>query len=166
LLRPYIRIDAGLQPTAVGGAVVDAQARVIGVATSRYARFGAVALPAAMVTGVADTLLEKGHIPRGYLGVGLQPVRLPESLRESLQRAERTAVIVIETEPEGPAHKAGVMIGDILVSLGDKPVAHLGDVQEQLAGDTIGKPLAATILRGGTVKQLTLVVGERVGREK
>jgi S1-C subfamily serine protease len=58
------------------------------------------------------------------------------------------------------------MIGDILVSLGDKPVAHLGDVQEQLAGDTIGKPLAATILRGGTVKQLTLVVGERVGREK
>ncbi len=166
VLRPYIRIDAGLQPTAVGGAVVDAQARVIGVATPRYARFGAVALSAAMVTGAADTLLEKGRIPRGYLGVGLQPVRLPESLRESLQRTERTAVIVIEAEPEGPAHKAGVLIGDILVSLGDKPVAHLEDVQEQIAGDMIGKPLAATIVRGGTVQQLTLVVGERVGGEK
>src|SRR2546422_834789 len=77
---PSLRLDVGLQPTAVGGAVVDAQGRIVGIATPRFARFGAIAIPAPTVDRVIDTLLKKGHIPQGYLGVGLQPVRLPESL--------------------------------------------------------------------------------------
>src|SRR5689334_9038857 len=81
-LASYIRLDVGLQPTAVGGAVVDAQGQVVGMATPRFARFGIIAVPASTVDRVADTLLKKGRIPRGYLGVGLQPVRLPEGLRQ------------------------------------------------------------------------------------
>src|SRR5258708_14589444 len=72
-LAPYIRLDVGLQPTAVGGAVVDSQGRTVGIATPRFARFGAIAIPAPVVDRVVDTLLKKGHIPQGYLGVGLQP---------------------------------------------------------------------------------------------
>src|SRR6266436_6117660 len=86
-LAPYIRLDVGLQPTAIGGAVVDPQGRIVGIATPRFARFGAIAIPAPAVDRVVDTLLKKGHIPQGYLGVGLQPVRLPDALRQSRQRA-------------------------------------------------------------------------------
>ena len=160
-LAPYIRLDVGLQPTAVGGAVVDAQGRIVGIATPRFARFGTIAIPAPAVNGVIDTLLKKGHIPQGYLGVGLQPVRLPEALRQSLQRSEKTAAIVLEVEPESPAHKAGIVIGDILIALAGHPVARLEDVHSQLHGEAIGKPLALKLVRGGAVQEVNIVVGER-----
>jgi S1-C subfamily serine protease len=160
-LAPYIRLDVGLQPTAIGGAVVDAQGRTVGIATPRFARFGAIAIPAPAVDRVIDTLLKKGHIPQGYLGVGLQPVRLPEALRQSLQRSEKTAAIVLEVEPESPAHKAGIVIGDILVALAGHPVARLEDVHSQLHGEAIGKPLVLKFVRGGAVQEVNIVVGER-----
>jgi S1-C subfamily serine protease len=160
-LAPYIRLDVSLQSTAVGGAVVDAQGRIVGIATPRFARFGAIAIPAPAVDRVIDTLLKKGHIPQGYLGVGLQPVRLPEALRQSLQRSEKTAAIVLEVEPESPAHKAGIVIGDILVALAGHPVARLEDVHSQLNGEAIGKPLVLKFVRGGATQEVNIVVGER-----
>ena len=160
-LAPYIRLDVSLQPTAVGGAVIDAHGRAIGIATPRFARFGAIAIPAPAVNAVADTLLQKGRIPHGYLGVGLQPVRLPDALRQSLQHDEKTAAIVLEVEPESPAHKAGIVIGDIFVSLGGYPITRLEDVHSQLHGGAIGKPLALKFVRGGAVQEASLVVAER-----
>lgn len=160
-LSPYIRLDVGLQPTAVGGAVVDAEGKIVGIATPRFARFGAIAIPAPAVDRVIDTLLKKGHIPQGYLGVGLQPVRLPEALRQSLQRTEKSAAIVLEVEPDSPAHKAGIVIGDILVALAGHPVARLEDVHSQLHGEAIGKPLALKFVRGGATQEVNIVVGER-----
>jgi S1-C subfamily serine protease len=160
-LTPYIRLDLGLQPTAIGGAVVDAQGRIVGIATPRFARFGAIAVPAQAINRVVDTLLKKGHIPQGYLGVGLQPVRLPDALRHSLQRSEKTAAIVLEVEPESPAHKAGIVIGDILIALAGHPVARLEDVHSQLHGEAIGKPLTLKFVRGGATQEVNIVVGER-----
>ena len=160
-LAPYIRLDVGLQPTAVGGAVIDAQGSVVGIATPRFARFGAIAVPAPTVDRVVDTLLKKGRIPRGYLGVGLQPVRLPEALRQSLQREEKTAAIVLEVEPEGPAQKAGIVIGDILILLSGRPVARLEDVHSQLHSEAIGKPLPLKFVRGGVVQETNITVSER-----
>jgi S1-C subfamily serine protease len=160
-LAPYIRLDVGLQPTAVGGAVVDAHGRIAGIATPRFARFGVIAIPAPAVDRVVDTLLKKGHIPQGYLGVGLQPVRLPDALRQSLQRSEKTAAIVLEVAPESPAHKAGIVIGDILVALAGHPVARLEDVHAQLRGEAIGKPLSLKFVRGGAAQEVNIVVGER-----
>jgi S1-C subfamily serine protease len=160
-LAPYIRLDVALQPTAIGGAVVDAQGRIVGIATPRFARFGAIAIPAPAVDRVVDTLLKKGHIPQGYLGVGLQPVRLPDALRQSLQRTEKTAAIVLEVEPESPAHKAGIVIGDIFIALAGRPVARLEDVHSQLHGEAIGKPLALKFVRGGAPQEVSIVVSER-----
>jgi len=160
-LAPYIRLDVGLQPTAVGGAVVSAHGDTIGLATPRFARFGAIAVPASAINKIADTLLKKGRIPHGYLGVGLQPVSLPDTLRQSLQRKEKTAAIVLEIQPDGPADKAGIVIGDILVSLAGHPVARPGDVQAILAGDAIGKSLALKFIRGGSAQEGSIVVAER-----
>jgi S1-C subfamily serine protease len=160
-LAPYIRLDVALPPTAAGAAVVDAHGRVIGIATPRFGRFGAIAVPASTVNSVVDTLLQKGRIPRGYIGVGLQPVRLPDALRQTLKRDAKTAAIVLEVEPESPAHKAGLVIGDIVVSLAGKPVARLEDVHAQLQGTAIGKSLPLGFVRGGAVQETTITVGER-----
>lgn len=160
-LAPYIRLDIGLQPTAVGGAVVDPQGRIAGIATPRFARFGAIAVPAPAVNRVVDTLLQKGRIPRGYLGVGLQPVRLPDALRKTLKRDDKTAAIVLEVEPEGPAHKAGIVIGDIFVAFAGHPVSRLEDVHGQLGAESIGKSLPLKFVRGGALQEANIVVGER-----
>src|SRR5713101_4024102 len=160
-LAPYIRLDVGLQPTAIGGAVINTHGDTVGLATPRFARFGAIAVPASAINKIADTLLKKGRIPRGYLGVGLQPVSLPSTLCETLQRKEKTAAIVLEIHPDGPADKAGIVIGDILVSLAGHPVTRLGDVQSLLAGNAIGKSLALKFVRGGSIQEGTVVVAER-----
>jgi S1-C subfamily serine protease len=131
------------------------------MATPRFARFGAIAIPAPLINNVVDTLLKKGRIPRGYLGIGLQTVRLPEALRGTLQRKEKTAAILLEVSPDGPAHKAGLVIGDILVSLGGETVARYEDVQSHLQAENIGKSLAAKIFRGGAVQEVSIVVAER-----
>jgi S1-C subfamily serine protease len=160
-LAPYVRLDIGLQPTAAGGVVIDAHGRAVGMATPRFARFGAIAIPAPTINRVVDILLEKGRIPRGYLGVGLQSVRLPDALRQSLKRDEKGAAIVLDVEPNGPAHKAGIVIGDILVSLAGRAVTGLEDIYSQLHGEVIAKPLALKFIRGGAIQETNIVVGER-----
>jgi serine protease Do len=160
-LVPYIRLDIGLQPTAAGGAVIDARGSVVGLATPRFARFGAIAVPASAINKISETLLNKGRIPRGYLGVGLQPVRLPESIRQILHRDEKTAAMVMEVHPDGPAYKSGMVIGDILVAIAGKPVTRLEDVQFHLGADSIGMTLALKFVRGGAVQEGNIVVAER-----
>jgi len=159
-LAPYIRLDIGVQPTAVGGAVIDPLGRVIGIATPRFARFGAIAIPASAVNRVVETLLQKGRIPRGYLGVGLQPVRLPDALRRTLKRDDKTAAIVLEVEPDGPAHKAGIVIGDIFIALAGHAVTRLEDVHGELGAESIGKSLSLKFVRGGALQEASIVVGE------
>lgn len=160
-LSPYVRLDVAIQPTAVGGAVIDAAGKIFGIITPRFGRFGSTLTPATTVNNVVDTLLEKGRIPRGYLGVGLQPVRLPEALRQTLKREERTAAIALEIEPDSPANKAGLMIGDIIVSLGGDKVSRLEDIHSKLHSSTIGKSFAIGFVRGGALQNAEITVAER-----
>ena len=160
-LSPYIRLDVGLQPTAIGGAVVDARGNVVGIATPKFARFGAIAIPAATVNRVADVLLSKGRIPRGYLGVGLQPIRLPAELTQSTHRKGKTATIVLDVAPDSPAHRADLLIGDLLLSLDGHEVLHPGDVHSTLGPDSIGKTFVAQLLRGGELREVRISVTER-----
>jgi serine protease DegQ len=160
-LTPYVRLDVSIQPTAVGGVVIDAAGKIFGVITPRFGRFGSTLTPAATVNNVVDTLLEKGRIPRGYLGVGLQPVRVPEALRQTLKREERGAAIVLEIEPDSPANKAGLIIGDIIVSLGGNSVSRLEDIHSKLHGSAIGKPFAIGFVRGGALQEAEITVAER-----
>ena len=160
-LSPYLRLDVGLQATAVGGAVVDARGSIVGIATPKFARFGVIAIPAATVNRVVDVLLSKGHVPRGYLGVGLQPIRLPAELSQRTQRKGKTATIVLDVAPDGPAHKAGILIGDLLLSLDAQEVLHPGDVHAVLSSESVGKTLVAQLLRGGQLHEVRIAVTER-----
>jgi len=148
----YLRLDLTLYPGSSGGAVVDTAGRVLGIATSALSRIAGLAVPVSTVNRVVDELLATGHVSRGYLGVGLHPVSLPDS---------RTGLIVLSAEADGPAERGGVLIGDVLVALGGKPVRDTDDIQSVLGAGAVGKPVAARIVRGGQAIEITITVGER-----
>ena len=156
-----VRLDRRLHPNLSGGPAVDDQGRVLGINTSALSRYAAVVIPASTVERVSAELEKKGHIGRGYLGVGMQPVRLPRKLRESLKLASETGIMIVGVEPESPAEKAGVTLGDVLVALDASPIRDIDDVQAYLAGERIGKPVKASIIRGGRLVEVVIAVGER-----
>lgn len=158
-----VRLDLVLYPGFSGGPLVDAAGRVVGLNTSGLARETRLALPVTMVTRVADELLQKGHVSRGYLGLGMQPVRLPEPLRAQLGLGDG-ALIVVMVEPSGPAARAGVLLGDVLVALDGEPVGDLEDVQARLGSDRVGAEVSAVVLRGGVRTELRITVGEQPRR--
>jgi len=160
----FLRLDAGVFPASSGGAVVDAEGRFIGLATLGLSRTSPLAIPLATIQRVATELLDKGHIARGFLGVGLQPVPLPQHLQEKLGRAAKSGLIVLSVEPDAPAGNAGVLIGDVFLALDSKPVEDTDDVQAFLGSEYVGKQIKASILRGGESIELQMVVGERPRR--
>ncbi|HKW90724.1 MAG TPA: S1C family serine protease, partial [Methylomirabilota bacterium] len=133
-----VRLDLVLYPGFSGGPLVDASGHVVGLNTSGLAREARLAVPVTTVSRVVDELLRKGHVSRGYLGLGMQPVRLPEPLRAQLHLERDTGLMVVTVQPDGPAGRAGVLLGDVLVALDGAPVADLDDVQARLGGDRIG----------------------------
>jgi S1-C subfamily serine protease len=164
LIDQFVRLDLTLYPNIEGGPLVDAMGRVVGMAVSGPRRT-VIAIPATTVNRVVDTLLEKGRITRGYLGLGMQPVRLPETLKSSLNLASVGGVIVVNVEPNGPAEQAGVMIGDVLVAINDTPVSDTGDVQAMLGPQSVGQTLKAQIVRGGALVEVAIAPGERPWKE-
>lgn len=161
LLDQTIRLDRRLHPNLSGGPAVDDQGRVLGINTSGLSRLAAVVIPASTVERVVAELVKKGHIGRAYLGVGMQTVRLPRNVRESLKLASETGIMVMGVEPGSPAEKAGVMLGDVLISLDSITLRDVGDVQTFLSGDRIGKSSRASILRNGKLVDATITIGER-----
>jgi S1-C subfamily serine protease len=162
-LDRFLRLDIGLYPGASGAAVVDVEGKLIGIATAGLSRTSLLAIPAATIDRVTDELLRQGHVAHGYIGVGLQPVPLPEHLRTKVKSA-KAGLIVLSAESGGPAGQAGVVIGDVLIALDGTPVAGTDDVQEFLSGDRVGKTLMASILRGGELIERAITVGERPRR--
>uniref|UniRef100_Q01SP5 PDZ/DHR/GLGF domain protein n=1 Tax=Solibacter usitatus (strain Ellin6076) TaxID=234267 RepID=Q01SP5_SOLUE len=154
-LDHYIRLDLTLYPGSDGGAVVNTAGETIGIATSALSRIAGLAIPAVTVDRVVDEILARGRVARGYLGVGLQPVELPD---------HQKGLIVLSLEPAGPAAAAGVLIGDILVKLGGKAVHDTEDIQLGLEGHAVGLKVEVEVLRGGEARQVNVVVGERPRR--
>jgi S1-C subfamily serine protease len=154
-LDRYIRLDLTLYPGSSGGLVVNVAGEALGIATSVLSRIAGLAIPASTIDRVADEILARGRVARGYLGVGLQPVELPD---------RHKGLIVLSLEPEGPAAKAGVLIGDILTSLGGSAVADTDDIQAVLESHAIGQSVAAVVSRGGVSQSIAITVGERPRR--
>jgi S1-C subfamily serine protease len=163
-LDNYIRLDATMFPNSSGGAVVDVRGRLLGVATSALSRIAGLAIPASSVNRVLDALVTKGHVPRGYLGIGAQPVGIPDALRASLALTAKSGIMVVKVEPDGPADRAGVLLGDILVSLGDTTLGEFEDLQSVADSGIIGKQVKARVIRAGATLDLSITVGERPGK--
>jgi S1-C subfamily serine protease len=159
-----LHLDLTLYPGFSGGPLVDVQGRVVGVNTSGASRRWQLAIPAAAVNRVVDDLLRRGRIPRAYLGVSTQPVRLPEALRQRLNLDQQTAVIVVEVQPGSPAAAADLSIGDVIVTLGATRVTDPTDLKAVLRPDRVGESITASLLRGGELRDVQVTVGERPRR--
>jgi serine protease DegQ len=157
----FIRPDLNLYPSFSGGPLVDVAGGVIGMNTWGLSRRMALTLPLATLERVVAQLQSGGRIARGYLGVAMQEVRLPESLRRTQGIAQRSGAIVVDVAPGGPADSGGVMIGDVILGLGARAVEDSDDVQAALGAATIGTAQPLRVLRGGEVRTLTVTVGER-----
>lgn len=162
LIRPDTAIYLGFS----GGALIDAEGRVLGINTSALARGAGVTIPAATVNRVVDALLTGGSVKRGYLGIGLQPVALPESLRTRLNLPAEYGLVVLSVEPAGPADQGGVIIGDVVVALNDAPTKDTDDVQTVLGTTGAGQTVKASVMRGGELRELNIKIGERVRGEQ
>ncbi len=154
-LDSYIRLDLTLYPGSTGGVVVNVAGEAIGISTSALSRIAGVAIPAPTIDRVVDEILKRGRVARGYLGVGLQPVEISD---------HQKGLIVLSLEPAGPAAKAGILIGDILVSLGGKTVEDTEDIQAALDGRAVGSAIDAVVSRGGETRGISMAIGERPER--
>jgi S1-C subfamily serine protease len=162
-LDQFIRPDLNLYPGFSGGPLLNSKGEFLGVNTTGLHRSG-ITIPAATVVRVAAELLEKGRIERPYLGLAMQAVPLTESLRAKLNLTATEGLLVVHVEPGSPADKAGVFLGDVLLELGDKPVADTDTVQDQLRSEKPGAEIQATFIRGGAVVKAKLKLEARPAR--
>lgn len=116
-------------------------------------------VPVATVRRLVDTLLAHGHVPRGHLGVKVQPVRLPAAIVSRV--GQETGVLLLSVEPGSPAERAGLLLGDTIVALDGQPVRDIDDLMALLSGDRVGSSVPVRVLRGGEVRDLTVTIGDR-----
>ena len=154
-----IRADATLYPGFSGGPLIDAQGRVVGINTSGWGGAG-VTIPMATVSRVVAALAQHGKIKRGFLGIASQPVALTDAQAASLD-GQKSGLLIVGTEGDGPAAKGGLMVGDIVVRLAGEQVAQPDDLQRLLTGERIGQATPITVLRGGERQDLSVTIGER-----
>jgi serine protease DegQ len=162
----FVRLDISIYDGFSGGPLVDAAGRVLGIDTSGLSRGAALAIPAKTVNRVADQLQKDGRVSRGYLGLGMQAVRLPAALIERLGLPNDVGLLIVSAEPGGPADRAGVLIGDILVALDDAPIADPAELLALLGADRVGKSVTVRIVRGGEVTTVPITVGERPQQQR
>lgn len=160
----FVRPDLTLYPGFSGGPLVAAGGQVLGLNTSGLVRGKPLTIPSSTVTRIAEELAEKGQIPRPYVGLVMQPVPIPESLRTRLGVNVVGGLMVMHVEPGGPADQAGVLIGDILLDLDGAPLDTIDEVQVVLDERKVGHDARASVIRGGEKKEFTIRIGARPSR--
>jgi S1-C subfamily serine protease len=160
VLDQFIRLDVNLYPSQNGAAVVNAEGELIGMATPVLSRRSTITVPVSTIRRVITELEKEGRIRMGYLGVGVQPVAIPEHLRAKTPGASEFGLILLSVVSGAAADEAGLQVGDILLSINGRSLEDVEQLQAQLRGEHIGKPSELLILRGGEPRKLQAVIQE------
>ena len=158
-LDVYVQTDIARHPGFSGGLLVLASGEAAGVNTSGLLRGTSLVVPASTVKRVVESLLAHGQVRRGYLGVGTYAVRLPERLARELQQP--TALLIVSVEDDGPAARAGLHLGDVLVTFDGQAVRQPGDLLPLLEESRVGASVIARIVRAGEAKDVNVEVALR-----
>ena len=161
-IERLVALDGGLRPGYSGGPLVDARGQIMGICTSAFMRGTGTLVPVGTVGRIAEELLARGRVFRGYLGLGLQPAELPAGAAGADASG---GLLVAAVQAGGPADKAGVIVGDILVSLDGRPCRTTEDVLVVLSNARPEQAMSAALVRGGARREVTLMVGERAQRQ-
>ena len=154
-LDQFLRLDVNLYPSQSGAAVVNAAGQLIGMATPAMSRHSTIAVPVSTIERIARELLEQGRIRHGYLGIGVQPVAVRGKTEQE------SGLIILNVEPNSPADKAGLLLGDVLLTFDGKRMTDIDDLHGALRGDVVGKTVKAIMLRGGAAIEVDVPVVER-----
>ena len=146
-----LHLDLRLEAEGEGGPVLDHAGRLVGMSVPGPRR-RVLVIPAETIARVAEVLRTRGRMPRGYAGVALQPLALPGGTR---------GLIVMGVDREGPAAKAGVVLGDILLAWDEAPLGSVREMLERLDAESVGREVTLELLRGGRPMRLTLRISER-----
>ena len=144
-----VELDIVLSRHVEGSVVLDAEGKARGMAVRSRRR--TLMIPATTIARVATTLEAKGHIPRGYLGLGLHPVKT----------AQGSGAMIMAVETGGPGDKAGLRQGEIITGWDGKDTAPLGGIMASLGPDSVGKTVKLAVSLGGTTRTVDLTIGER-----
>ena len=160
----FIQTDAAINPGNSGGALVDARGRLLGINTAIYSRSGGslgigFAIPASTARQVMDQIVANGSVTRGYIGV--EPQDITPELAEAFKLPRREGTIIAGVMRNGPADRAGVKAGDILVDVDGRPVANTVTMLNVIAQLTPGSTAKFRFLRNGEPLELAIVVGKR-----
>jgi len=154
-----IQTTAELLPGFSGGPLVDTEGRVIGINSWNFGRGVSRALPVEIAERVAESLRTHGRIRRAYLGIGVQPIRLSEALASQL--GQESGLLVVTVEPDGPAHKAGLLQGDTLVTIdGDPLFGRLDGLYAFVRALDVDSTHPFGVIRAGELKEVPVTLGE------
>jgi S1-C subfamily serine protease len=157
LIRPDVQLYVGQS----GSALVNEQQQVLGINSPALARQAVITIPTLTIDRIVDAILERGHVPRPYLGVAMQAVPIPEPARPLFPSAAEQALLVMHVEPKAPAALAGVMVGDLIVSANGEPADNVREFLHRLSGLHIGDTISLVVIRGGAKVDLTVSVADR-----
>jgi len=163
LIENIIQTDAALNPGNSGGPLVDSRGLVVGINTAiiQFAQGICFSIPVNTLRWVVSLLIREGKVTRGYLGISGQMVPLPVRVMRYYLLKNESGVQVMNVAPHSPAQAAGLREGDIIISLGQEPVAGVDDIHHMLTGDVIGKKLDMIVLRNFTTRlEMTITPAE------
>jgi S1-C subfamily serine protease len=160
----FIQTDAAINPGNSGGALVNPSGELVGINTAIYSGSGGsvgigFAIPVSLATGVMSEILRQGHVTRGWLGLEIQDVSADLVATLGLDRAE--GVVVTGVLRDGPAHRAGVEPGDVLLGIGGRPMRDRRAVLEAISGARPGTATQLTLLRQGRPLSVEAQVAQR-----
>jgi serine protease Do len=163
-LDDYIQTDAAINRGNSGGPLFNARGEVIGVNTAIFSPVGAnigigFAVPSRTAQTVAEQLIRTGRVERGYVGLRLQ--ELTPAIAQALGRPDDKGALVASVEPGGPAEKAGIKTGDVIIRIGAEAVERPRDLSRAVAGLKPGTQARLTLVRGGATQEVTVAVGQR-----
>jgi serine protease DegQ len=160
----FIQTDAAINPGNSGGALVDTNGNLLGINTAIYSRSGGslgigFAIPVTTIKSVMESIIKTGHVVRGWIGV--EPQEITPELAESFGLTKKTGAIIAGVLKNGPADKAGMIPGDIVLAVEDKPVADTTALTNLIAQLTPGAKAKMTVLRKSKETALNVTVGKR-----
>jgi S1-C subfamily serine protease len=153
----YVEADIGRRPGLSGGLLLDAAGHGVALATTGLIRRTVMGIPKVTLDRVVAQILAHGGVRRGWLGIGVQPVRVPEIGGE----AARIGLIVVAVQAGSPAATGGLFLGDVIVAFAGSPLAGQGDLQARLDGDSVGKEVPVRVLRAGGFVDLKVTIGAK-----
>jgi len=165
----FIQTDAAINPGNSGGALIDAHGNLLGINSAIYSRSGGslgigFAIPVPTVKMIMESIITSGHVVRGWIGV--EPRSITPELAESLGLSKKEGVIITATLRNGPADKAGLKPGDVLISIEETKIADVTEMFNFVAKLKPGSKTKIVVLRKNQELTLETVVGKRPSRKK